>query len=163
MNYEKQKNGTVVFYDGDEKYTFVDMGNYIGHQNREWYENGKSNWMLMFYDNQKDDHSKITIESGNFMRFISLYGNTVDEDIIIECEEDDLDLPKETYIAFEDKYKEKAHPSLEEYLAETPMFVSSTGEVYKGNLESNKHIIDFLASNKSLSKEINNDIGSRQI
>lgn len=171
MDIEKEENGNLVFHNENESFTFVDMGSYVGHQNRQWYEQSPSCWRLMFYDNNEvhidalvdsiGDYSKIVINSGNIKRVLLLNRNHIDEDSIYEMDSEDSILPKKTYIAFEDKYIEKAHPDLQTYLSMEQQFLSKTGEVYTGD-SFNNYINRFFNYNTELSDIIENQDSIRQ-
>lgn len=169
MNYDRMENGNLVFHNGDEDFTFVDMGNYVGHNSRQWYEQSPNCWRLMFYDDNKADqpihiealvdstgsYSKILLQSDNIRRVLLLNGNLVDEDIIYEMGKDNSFIPKKTYISFEDKYMEKNHPDLQSYLSMNHKFLSNTSEVYNQNNFDN-YIKKFFSYNHELSKLIDN-------
>lgn len=169
MNFERMENGNLVFHNGDEDFTFVDMGNYVGHSSRQWYEQSPSCWRLMFYDDNKSeqpvhiealvdsagDYSRILVHDGNIKRVLLLNGNLVDEDIIYEMGSDSSFLPKKAYISFEDKFMEKPHPDLQSYLSMEHKFLSNTSEVYNQNNYDN-YINRFFNYNLELSKVIDN-------
>ena len=168
MDIEKQDNGNIVVNNDKGSYTFVDMGSYVGYRSRQWYESPRSCWKLMFFDENKEespvhmealvdttgDYSRIMIEKDNFKRVLMLRGNIVDEDIIIEEEPNSLFSTKNTYVAFEDRYREKRHFNLEAYLMQSPQFVSKSGEIYTGDIASNEYLTDFLNNNIELSKTV---------
>lgn len=170
MNQYQEENGNLVFDNETESFTFVDMGNYVGHQSREWYEESPSCWRLMFFDEKKEDfpihiealvdsagyYSRIMICQGNSRRILLINGNVIDEDMICEFDPEEPLFPKKTYIAFEDQYKEKTHPSLQTYLSHKQQFLSHNGEVYIGDLSSNNYPNHFLMSNMELAKLIDN-------
>ena len=176
MGFEKLENGNIVFYNDTERFTFVDMGSYVGHQSREWYEKVPSCWRLMFYDEQKDDspihiealvdrtgyYLRIIVSQGNVRRVLLMNRNVVDEDMIYEYDSEEFMFPKKVYIAFEDKYREQRHPNLQTYLSQEHRFISNDGEVYNGNVSSNSHINNFFESNIELSKRIDNQDIARQ-
>jgi len=169
MNFDKMENGNLVFSNGDEVFTFVDMGNYVGHNSRQWYEQPSSCFRLMFYDDNRGnqpvhietlvdavgDYSRIVVSSGNIKRVLLLNGNYVDEDSIYEMDSDNSFLPKNTYISFEDKYMEKPHPDLQSYLSMEHKFLSSTLKAYNNDNFDN-HIKRFFNFNRELSKLIDN-------
>lgn len=175
MNVEKQENGNLVFNNENESFTFVDMGNYVGYQSRQWYEEAPNCWRLMFYDEKKEDspihiealvdstgcYSRIMVCQGNNKRVLLLNGNVVDEDMIFEMDKENSIFPKKTYIAFEDAYREKKHPDVQAYLSQEHQFISSTGEAYTGNISSDNYINNFLVSNMQLSKLIDDQTNVR--
>ena len=166
MDVEKQENGNIVFNYDNGSYTFVNMGSYVGYRSREWYEKAPSCWKLMFFDENKEeypvhiealvdtngDYSRILVKQGEFKRVLLLYRSIVDEDTIYEEDPNNLFVSKNTYVAFEDKYREKRHFDLESYLGQVPQFVSKSGEIYAGNITSNDLIVNFLNANIELSK-----------
>lgn len=169
MEYNKQTNGNIKIENENESFTFINMGNYVGYQSRNWYDEAPDCWKLMQYEEKNTnnqikiealvdtdgDYMKITVSQNNLKRILQLNGKFVDEDIIIETNPNELMIPKKSYIAFEDNYKEKQHPSLETYLSEKQQFTSKTGETYNGIISSNDYINHFLKCNIELSKTFN--------
>ena len=168
MEFDKQENGNLVFRNENESFTFVDMGSYVGHQFRKWNEEPSNCWRLMFYDEKKGNspihiealvdstgyYSKIMVCQGHNRRILLLNGLVVDEDKIYEFDPKDSTFPKSIYIAFEDEYGTKKHPNLNTYLSQKHQFVSSNGESYSGDINSNNYIIRFFMFNEELSKLI---------
>lgn len=168
MDIEKQDNGNMVLNNDKGSYTFIDMGNYVGYGSRQWYESPNSCWRLMFFDENKEespvhiealvdtlgDYSRILVEQGDFKRVLMFRGNIVDEDKIFEEVPNELFSTKNVYVAFEDRYSEKRHLTLESYFSQAPQFVSKSGEIYDGAIASNDYLIDFLNTNIELSKTV---------
>ncbi len=162
-----EKNGNITYIDGDKKYTMVNMGEYVGHAQREWYEQAPDAWRLMFYDektldgilhmealvDQYGDYSRFIIEQGKEKRVIQVTGDYIEEDGVYLFSEDGL-FPEKEYKALERKFGSEPKESLNEYLEEDKEFVSSDGEKYEGVITSQEIVTEFLEKNKELTKEM---------
>ena len=50
MEYEKLDDKTIEYIRDNEKYTLYDMGEYVGHHTREWYEEPYPNWFVVKWE-----------------------------------------------------------------------------------------------------------------
>ena len=166
MEFIQKDNGNLEYEDENGVYTFVNMGAYVGYASREWWAVPSEYWKLMFYES-KDDNQPIKIETlidssrGDYIRImvtlkdmkrvLMLKYGLVDTDTVYH-EKEGNPVPDKSYCAFSDRYQEKVHPELAEYLGQSHRFVSEDNgrEEYVGEVASDTHIINFLNSGKSL-------------
>lgn len=75
-----ENNERKIYQEDNRIYTMVNMGDYIGHRSREWYQKGDDAWYLMFLDeyqnNDKIRHMEALVDyTGRYLRFIIEQGN----------------------------------------------------------------------------------------
>ena len=74
-----------IYRDGNRIYTMINMGDYVHHRSREWYEKAPENWFLMYYDEYQDNEiirhiETLVDQNGHYMRYIINQGT---ESVII--------------------------------------------------------------------------------
>ena len=157
-----------VYKDGDNKiYSMLDMGSYVGHRTRQWYESAPEVWMLMFYDEKREDGQDMHIEAlvddkGNYMRLlidlgderrsIQIHNGMVYSDTVSKMSGTHDGLFGDTYVALDGDIYSGSKAPLNDYLVLNPIFYLND-EVYEGELSNNDFILAFLQKNTEL-KEI---------
>ena len=159
----------TVYKDGNKTYTLINMGGYVGHRAREWYEPAPDFWELMFFDEEKNDEEKHHIEAliddfGRYTRFIIEHGTTkrvlllsngfVYSDYINDTSDykNPLGLGK-LYYSLDRGYYDQDCPFLTDYLFSEHTFMSSDGEVFSKRVPGDEEIDDFLDKNIKLTSK----------
>ena len=158
---EKEK----VFQEDDTLYTMLDMGDYIGHRDREWYQKSPERWFLMYMDKKdKSLHIEALVDDiGNYMRFvienekikrvISVNRGRVFNDLIVDKSSSDL-LGNSYSVLDGDIYSKEQYPLID-YL-QHPLEYNIEGNELSGEIPSLDNISTFLKINEKLSNEIIN-------
>ena len=72
---EKRK----IYREDGKFYTMLNMGDYVGYRNREWYQKPNDAWYLMIYDEIKDDkkiaHMDALVDSSGYYSRLCLEQN----------------------------------------------------------------------------------------
>ena len=167
MNFERDNYGNVIVSDENTTYTFIDMASYIGHQNREWYEQGPDEeFRLMFAEEVKDGallHTEALVDQkGKYMRIMVigddakrvmyLDDDKVRSDTIYQGERDGM-TPKEVFNAY-DENRQEIFPNVVEYLSTPKEFVSENNREYVGKLTNGTTILKFLKANEELLPQV---------
>ena len=87
-----------IVQEEDKYYTLIDMGSYIGHRSRNWWEENPEEWRLMFYEDENglkidalvDDsgsYSRIILEQDGVRRILQLQGDFILEDSVYDEKE----------------------------------------------------------------------------
>ena len=161
-----------MFYDENvgEFYTMLDMGCYVDHRNRLWYEKESQVWRLMMVDEKPrnghykhiealiDDmgnYSRIIVEVNNVKRIILLNNGRVFSDSIVSNFSFDGIKDNSYYVLNEDIYSDKLLSS-EEYFNNTQNFYLN-GRLFNGGAVNNQFVIDFFNKNNELLELISLD------
>ena len=75
MELVREENGKKIFVDGDRSYTMIDMGSYVGHMYRDWYEAAPEVWILMQSDDGNSKIESLVDSNGQYIRFVADEGN----------------------------------------------------------------------------------------
>lgn len=175
MELIKEENNKKVYRDGNKIYTMLNMGNYIGHASRNWWETTPEEWRLMFYEEEREDGKKLSIDAlvdqfggymhfwislGNMKRVICLSGEMVYSDSIVEKISSD-GLLSDSYFALNgDKYSSNSF-LLDDYL-NTKLPFRFGEQVYEGELANNNLIIEFLKKNDEIRESMNQGRARKQ-
>ena len=161
-----EKDKKIYADEGTKLYTMINMGEYIGHSSREWYEDAPEAWRLMFYDEMlKDgkkkhiealvdelgDYTRIIVELNGSKRILQLSGNWVVSDSVVTNLSDD-DILGDFYTAVNNDSIQR-RPRLAEHLSTKQTFTRD-GETYTGDVVDNGLVLNFLQKNKELVKEM---------
>ena len=154
MELIKEEENKLVYKDGNKIYTMLNMGNYIGHASREWWEETPDDWRLMFYEEKREDGKKLFMEAlvdqfGSYVHFgislenkkrvISLKSGMVHSDLIVE-KISSYGLLNESYVALNCDAYSSNRVLLNDYLSVRLPF--RLGErVYEGDLSDNSLIV----------------------
>ena len=144
-------------------YTLLDMGEYVGVKNREWYEKPTPYWMLMYYEelssnNQKrfsvkaindndGNYMQLALEQDGIVRKIKLQNNKVLSDIVY----DNINakyLFAQKYVGYDNEDQSKEMIDLEDYLSTNVEYVSNNGKTIK-TYPKNEKVIDFVTANEN--------------
>ena len=160
---EKKKR---IYQDGNKVYTVLNMGSYVGHRSRQWYEHAPECWRLMFYDEKTTDgemhHAEALVdEQGEYMRLIIEHDFTkrvllltngfVQKDIVIDTSE--AKGPLETgkcYYSLDKDIYDPGKPLLNDYLSLDHTFISEDGESFSKPVPSDREIVEFFSMNDEL-------------
>ena len=148
----------AIATDDGTVYTMLNMGDYVGHRNRNWYETPSPYWTLIFVDKENEDihmealiddignYIDLKIASGNVRRAIALkYGDVISD--LVMYETNDV-LPTDKYYSVKD-----GDTSLNKYLG-TPHVYKDGDKVFDGVVPSDKLIKDFFLKNDEYKKVI---------
>jgi hypothetical protein len=175
MNYSKDEYGNIIISDGVRKFTFMNMGDYVGHDSREWYEEAPAFYKLMMYDEIHDNdklhvealvdtlgnYQRILVDTGTERRSLNIRGNSVDSDAVYIM--DDKMFPKESYISYErDTDLSKPVINIKSYLSEEHTFTNKNGQTYDGPLKNDNIINAFISSDKELLPSVNEYVKSEE-
>lgn len=155
-----------VFEEGNKQYTMLNMGDYVGHRQREWYEDAPEAWYLMAMEENGNkpgcyhieslvddlgDYLSIIMTKGKTKRFLQLRGSFVLEDSIDDTSKgkDVLGFGKK-FIALNKDIYDSDQVRLTDYLFTEPRFVADDGEVFSGEIPSNEDIAEYLETNQIL-------------
>ncbi len=153
-------NDTKIAIEDDDGtiYTMINMGDYVGHRSRNWYETPSPYWSLMFVDNEsKDLHMEALIDdTGNYIdlkiacgiikRAIAFkYGSVISD--LVMYETDEL-IPADAYY----KVEIDNRIPLNKYLGNTHVY-KDEDIVFDGVVPNDELIKDFFLKNKEY-KEI---------
>lgn len=168
MELIKEEANKLVYKDGNKIYTMLNMGNYIGHASREWWEATPEDWRLMFYEEERGNGNNLLMEAlvdqfggymhfwislGNMKRVICLDGGMVYRDSIVEEISSD-GLLGDSYVALNCDVYSSDRVLLNDYLNVRLPF--KLGEqVYEGDLSDNSLIVEFLNKNDELRETMN--------
>lgn len=169
MNLVREDKDKKIFIDGNNKfYSMINMGNYVGHRDREWYDSNPDVWVLMFYDEKRTDGKTLHIEAllddeGNYIRFIielegqkrviQLDNGKVFKDTITEIK-DISDWPfGDEFIALDEDIYSRKCVLLDSYLNSNSSFYLGD-RVYSGELSNNNLIFEFLRKNDELKEKL---------
>lgn len=144
-------------------YTLLDMGEYVGLKNREWYEKPTPYWMLMYYEelssnNQKrfsvkaindtdGNYMQLALEQDGIVRKIKLQNNKVLSDIVY----DNINakyLFAQKYVGYDNEDRSKEMIDLKDYLSTNVEYISSNGKTIK-TYPKNEKVIDFITANEN--------------
>lgn len=157
MEIIKEEKTKKIFEENGKIYTLIDMGAYVGHRNRNWWENTPECWRLMFCDEKNNDNETFHIEalvndSGDYIRFliekdevkriINVTNDYVYQDFLFE-KSNDLDFG-EQYVALEKEIYDSDKLPLREYLKQNQTFYSNNKEKYNGETFGNEELLQFL-------------------
>ena len=165
MDLIREEVNKKIFVDGEDKiYSMVNMGSYVGHKHRQWYESAPEMWTLMFYDEKRDDGQNLHMESliddsGNYTRFLIELGNQtraiqihngrVYSDTITDYGRELGD----SFVALDGDIYSSGSIPLRDYLITKPKF-SSGDQLYEGELSNNDMIANFLNKDNELRESI---------
>lgn len=170
---EKEKKIYKEAGEIDKYYSMLDMGSYVGHQNRNWYDTNPSNWYLMFYDektkgqqtlfhaealvDQYGEYTRLILEEKGYKRVMQLQGEFVTSDIVYDNRNESLDgaWVGKSYIGYEHEDQSKPYPRLSAYLLGDKVFKTEDGAVLHENPNDNR-ITEFLSNNDNLKVELSN-------
>ena len=155
-----------IYQDGNKVYTLLDMGAYVGHRSRQWYEKAPECWRLMFYDEKTEDgkichaealvdqfgeYTRLIIEHGSTKRVLMFTMGTVHYDAIDDTSgvKDLLGLGKSYYSLNKDIY-DSGRPRINDYLNLEHTFISEDGKVFDKSIPSDSEVVDFFAMNDKL-------------
>lgn len=157
-----------VFIEDGKVYTLVNMGNYVGHKNRQWYEESPDFWKLMFYDaddihiealiDDFGDYLRLIADKADVRRILQLNGNKVLSDTVCKVDSDSPMGFSDSCVAYHDKYGDSDNPSINEYLTSEPVFKSDNGEEFEEEVPGNTDIIAFIDKNDNLVDVVNNTL-----
>ena len=161
---EKRK----VYKEEGTTYTMLDMGSYIGHRNRPWYQKPAPVWYLMSMDETTEkgtthveslvddmgNYIRFIIENGPIRRVILLQGGMVFSDSVVIVDQDDDGFGPNYSALDEDPYSEKRYP-LESYIL-NPLPYDLKGEELPGEIPSLDILARYLEANNNLYNEIVN-------
>lgn len=157
----------------DRYYTMVDMGGYIGHQSREWYENGTSKWFLMFYDEKTKkketlfhaealvdkygNYQRLILEENGLKRVMQLQGEYLRSDIIYDERNENASFAwvGKSYIGYEHEDPTKPLPRLSAYLLGDKVYKSEDGAILTVR-PNDLRVTEYLTNNDNLSAELKN-------
>ena len=163
MELLKEEKDKKVYIEGNKIYTILNVGNYVGYKYREWYEQAKEVWRLIFLDEKQDDkiiHMEALIDDlGNYTRFlvddktsrriVNISDSLVYSDIIYNKNNEYISLNEEIY--------SNKRVVIHEYFLNQHIFKNSNDEVFEGELSNNKIINEFLNQNDELVQDINRE------
>ena len=169
MNYSKDEYGNVIISDGVRTFTFMNMGDYVGHNNREWYEEGPVFYKLMTYDEIHDkgrlhvealvdtlgNYQRILVDTGSERRSFNTRGNFLVSDAVY--------LPEKAYVSFDHGTDlTQAAPNVNGYLGQEHTFTNENGETYEGPLKRDDIITAFINADRELLPSVNEFAKSEQ-
>lgn len=161
----------IVFTDGTTSFVMLNMGDFVGHSNREWYDNVEPVWKLMAYEhcredgkvehgealiNEYGDYSRMMIDLDNIRRVLYFNGQIVlSDDIFVADEEPDEFGINAVYNAFTGSvYLPDRMVSIKDYVARTHKFVNSAGHIYNGVVPDDSSYINFYYMNSLLEERL---------
>ena len=154
----------------DRYYSMIDMGEYIGHSQRDWYETAPSNWFLMFYDekdktsktifhaealvDQYGEYQRLILEEKGYKRVMQLQGDYIMSDIVYDNRNESLDgaWVGKSYISYIHDDNTKPLPRLSTYLLGDKEFKSEDGIILLEK-PNDYRVSEFLLNNDNLSLE----------
>ena len=163
METEIKENGNIIYRNENKEYKFINMGEYIGYNTRQWYESAPVCYRLMAYNESQDDgvlhiealidsigdYSRLIVKKGIEERVISLSGKFICEDVVYVMGDSNEFIPRDRYVAFEDDYATKV--KYEDYFGKEKTFVSESGKTYEGEVTKDDYITNFMRKNVELS------------
>lgn len=108
-------------------YTMINMGEYVGHRNRDFWQNPNDAWFLMMYDEIKNDkkiahmdalvdssgyYSRICLEQNGERKFMFLRNNIITE-TYVETMSNSEKIPNYSYKSKEEMLREFLDKNLE--------------------------------------------------
>lgn len=154
----------------DRYYSMIDMGEYIGHSQRDWYETAPSNWFLMFYDekdknsqtlfhaealvDQYGEYQRLILEEKGYKRVMQLQGDYIMSDIVYDNRNESFDgaWVGKSYIGYEHDDNTKPLPRLSTYLLGDKEFKSEDG-IILSEKPNDYRVTEFLLNNDNISLE----------
>lgn len=151
----------------DKIYTFINIRDYAGYKNGDWYEDKESYWKLMFceeYDNK--NYKKLNIEAtcdknGNYIKLL-LEQDCIERTIMIkdggvlyDVVEDKVNQKygvASKFVGYEHENLNLELPKIEDYLLMDIKYKTSDGKVIK-KYPDNLKVLEFLETkNKNKTK-----------
>lgn len=172
MELVREENGKKIFLDGDRSYTMIDMGSYVGHMYRDWYEAAPEVWILMQSDDGNSKIESLVDSNGEYIRFVADEGNVrriiqmdggkvYNDSIVIGADELDGSMGP-SYVAKDGDIYSGESEKIEEYLLHQPEFLWD-GNPYEGDFPENELFTDFMEKNIELNKMLNQDKKNKTI
>ena len=148
-----------IVQDENKYYTLIDMGIYIGHRSREWWEEAPKEWRLMFYEDEDGlkidalvddigDYSRIILEKDDVRRVLQLRGNFVIEDSVYD-EKEGID---NIYIS---KSIDSKPVMIDDYLKENHSAYLD-GKTFNEEIPSNESVKSFIEDNDRIIDKVIN-------
>ena len=161
-----EDNKKRIYQEGNKIYTLVNMGSYVGHRLRQWYETAPDFWKLMFIDEEKHhvealindngDYISLIVEHGNTKRGLSLSNGYVVSDLIEDASKVKRPIQLgELYYSVDKDIYDKNLIHMNDYLSMEHTFTSEDGRVFDKPIPSDSEIIDFFDKNEKLTSNKN--------
>lgn len=151
-----------VYVDGNKTYTMLNMGNYIGYKQRQWYEQSQDIWMLMSYDENNVHIESLIDDLGGYIRFIvssngisrvvQLNNGSVYNDSLVWNVTTD-GIAKESYVALDGDIYSNNKFRIDEYLSQKQAFIKD-GQPYDDVVTDNTLLINYIQKNIELGELI---------
>ena len=154
----------IVYTNGTTSFIMLNMGEYVGHTSREYYDDVEPVWKLMGYEHHREDgkieygealideygqYSRMMVDIDNIRRVLYFSGQVVlSDDIFVADEEPDEFGISSYYNAFTGSiYLQDRMVSIKDYTARKHEFVNPSGQIYEGIVPDDSSYINFYYMN----------------
>ena len=172
MELVREEQSKKIFNDGDTSYTMIDMGSYVGHMYRDWYETPPEVWILMQVDDGQSKVEGLVDSDGQYIRFIADLGSVrrviqlnngkvYDDSVVVGIDPFDGTMGP-SYIATEKEPYSKDAETVEEYFSHDQEFLWK-GTKFEGDIPGNDLFVDMIEKNVEINKLINENKKSKTI